>query len=321
MAPMAMARSFFGSPGGHGGSAVLAAALFAASGALGAPGASLEDIEKGLKLTENEQTALGAVTDADERWKETAFYMLLGRVSRLGELGAAELAKLDQPACRNLLRDPGRYRLQPIRLRVHVFRVEKLTPDKGLGFSEFWPRAKAVWLMYCTSASAARHQDEPVLVFSTVEPAVLGKPSTVNDAGQQEFEHGPVVEIACILYKVSKQRQEQGGRLRDYPLLLAWQIRGSGDPLRAPVRWTGQVRLTLGAIVLICAGGGAFFLLRRHIRRLAAARKVSKYKPMRDVPDGQGQGPTDNEVDPLLKAAAEQYGMERQQEDDAQRPG
>lgn len=285
--------------------------------------ASIEDIEKALtfKSTDPLAIALGAVEDEVSQWQETAFYMLLDRAGSLGKLREKDFHKLDQVAYRNLLREPTRYRCRPMRMRVCVFRVLEMTPKTGLGRSRIWPRDRSVWRIYGAHADAEKYYQEPITIYSTVEPTRLGTVTGVARDGEKRYKHGPVIEVACVFYKLYKAREKESGATRLYPLLLAWQMKpaGGGGGIGG-----GFDPKMIVAACLIGVMGLIFYFVRRHVKRLRkAAGPIVEYKSHRDaVDDDEADGDEktfdaddDGCVDPLLKAAADQYEKERQSED------
>ena len=298
-------------------------ALCAASGsAIGEKGSATRpaSLQQGLKLTEKEVTALGAVEDRISQWQETAFYMLLKRVAGLAELTEQDLRTLDRPAYQNLLGKPDRYRLHPMRLNVRVFRVLKMTPETGLGFSRYWPKGREVWRMYCTSAGIANYADEPLTVYCTVEPSGLGQPARTTTEGEMQFPRGPEVEIAAVLYKIYKATESGGEQWREYPLLLAWQIRDGSDGERTPGFTIPSG--PLAAFLCIAALALAYYFVRRTVRQMRKAAPAAQYRPIRDE-KGESLPPAEDDqedrVDPLLQQAAEQYEKERRQADGTDR--
>ena len=274
---------------------------------------AIEELRRGLTLTDTEKTALGDVTDRSTQWRESAFYLLLRRVSQLPALSPEDLHSLDAPAYRSLLDEPQRYRARAMRRRVRIYRVLKMSPGRGhadLGYSPAWPKERPVWQIYCAGAKASDAGDEPMVVFSTVEPAGLGRPDKVTMQGEHMFSRGPTMDVVCVFYKLLQDADHGSGRRRNYPLLLAWQMfdrsEGAQDAVR-PGMWA--------AIAGIGALAVGYYCLRRHVRRLrrpatveTAAGRASR--PAREGPDA-GDEQAAGTVDPLLKEAAEQYTRER----------
>jgi len=291
----------------------LAAAPLAAQSRPGGPSA-VEALRHALELGQTEKTALGDVTDGSTQWREPAFYLLLRRISELPSLASEDMHSLDAPAYRSLLREPQRYRARPMRRRVRIYRVLKMMPGRrrvDLGYSSAWPKDRPVWQIYCAGADAPDPADEPMVVFSTVEPVGLGQPGKVTTQGEQMFPRGPELGIACVFYKVLRDAERNSGHRRDYPLLLAWQMFPCGNSLHdaeAPRIWI--IAASIGAL------GVGYFFLRRHVRRFrrpapagARASRPADAGPEDDV------GRADAPVDPQLKEAAEQYRQERRDGD------
>ncbi len=299
-------------------SVLIAAALIAGSLqqsaiAFEAPSAGIEEVETALKLSDAETQALAAVTDRVSQWKEPAFYMLLDRVSKLPRLSQQGFADLDQPAYRSLLTQPQKYRGCPVRLKVHVFRVLKMSsqePKGALGYSPLWPKEKVVWRMFCATATD-QYEQQPIVVFATFEPGGLGKPDKITIDGEQQYPLGPQLELAAVFYKIYQDKEKTSGKLRDYPLLLGWQSQSAGH--RATEFWLHPAVLypsiAIGAVAI------GYYFLRRHVRDLRRKNTRPKYRPKQDAETTAQQPAASNGVDPLLKEAAEQY-KESQQSDD-----
>ena len=295
----------------------LTATPLAAQSRPGGPSA-VEALRRALEAGQTEKTALGDVTDGSTQWREPAFYLLLRRVSELPSLASQDMHSLDAPAYRSLLREPQRYRARPMRRRVRIYRVLKMMPGRrrtDLGYSSAWPKDRPIWQIYCAGADAPDPADEPMVVFSTVEPAGLGQPGKVTTQGEQMFSRGPEMEIACVFYKVLRDTERSSGHRRDYPLLLAWQVfprsKGLGGAA-SPRIWV--IAASIGAL------GVGYFFLRRHVRRFRrpAPAGARASRPVVAGPEGDDDQAADN-VDPLLKEAAEQYRQERRDGDRANR--
>ena len=263
-------------------------------------------IERKLHFTGAEAEALNAVRDGVHQWNETGLYVLLARVAELPALEPDGFAALDRPAYENLLRRPQRYRAQAMRLTFRVFRVQKMTADNGLlTHTPFWPKERPVWRMFGTFGQRL-DPDRPVAVFSVADPsALLGRPDeTATD--EMRYKRGRPVEAACVFYKVYTDREaDPPHNTRKYPLALAWQLARpvpGGSAAADPRVWVPAV--------LILAGGMLYFFLRRQAKRFG--RRRAEYRARREearapevaVPD---EPEDDADVDPLLKAAAEDY--------------
>lgn len=292
--------------------------------------ATVENVVKALAYDETSDLgrALTDVSDGTDQWRETAFFLLLGRVGKLAPLGPGEMARLDRPAYRSLMTEPKRYRCRPMRMRVRVHTVKKMT-GRQLGASDaIWPVDKPVWRLFCSDASLPVDEGT-VVVCSTVEPAGLGEPSDKDRRDRARFEEdeliykqAPEIELACVFYKTYRDTQKGAAGRRDYPVVIAWQAGAAADGKSLAVGT--DPRYVVGAMVIlaVCI---AYYFVRRYTRRFAKPGPNVQYRPKRDdIDDAQGPdaaGPDraeqedDQPVDPLLAAAAEQYQREREQRD------
>jgi len=284
----------------------------------------VEIIERALKLTEAEAD-LYAV-DANRRTQlghQASLTMFMRRIRDLPALADREIACLDMPAVSNLLRRPGRYAGRPIRLNVLVIRAWRWEPGPDFRPTIHWTAKDGpFWRYDCLNADAPS-PPEPVYVFSPLEPnVVLGKPDRIGDDGEWRYENNPQVEMAGVFYKVYSGKSVSGIP-RDYPVVLAWQIR-TGDKTAGGGVFTDPMRNLMMVVVMILAIGFLFLMRARQMRRLRAESKeppgyrspASRPQPQRDRPVKP-----EDEVDPDLKAAAEQYLQQRDEQNEPQGGG
>jgi len=278
-----------------------------------------------LPLSADERIIYDAAMPLLRQYRETAWYMLLSRTADLPALDAQRLEQLPRPAYDHLLRHPELYAAQKMRLRIIPVSVTKLQPGSGMGHSPWWqPADRAVWRIDCLHAAAEYPGNEPLIVFSVVEPVALGKPDKVDEDGNELFLRARRFEAAAVFYKVYETADREG-RWRQYPLLLAWQIEPAGGTgwLKDAVT-TPFVTLMVGMVVTV---GVAYGLLRRRARGAPARPPMVEYRPRRfeegreapPPPPPAGEEPA--RVDPLLERAAEQHRKERQDDGAAEHTG
>lgn len=296
---------------------------------------TVEDVEKALEFTPDSDFGR-AMSDVDDTgtWRGTALFMLMERAGALPALDALEIKRLDRPAHRSLMKTPARWRLirgparwrcPPMRMTVTVHRVMKMNGLSMEAPPALWPVDKPIWRMECTDASVA-HLRGPITIWSTVEPKGLGEPSEPTDEDEDTYEQGeliykrkPQIEVVCVFHKLYEAKQMKGrkGKERLYPLVVAWQ---AGEA-RAAGRSTGFDQKYLIAGLAICAVALAYYLIRKHTRRLSKPGPAIKYRPKRDEIDAAGGDDQadaqddDQSVDPQLAAAAAEYEKERQDRD------
>ena len=260
-------------------------------------------------------TALGAVRDDTTQWQETAFYLLLGHVSKLPALKPEELDALDQPAYQSLLDEPGRYRCRQVRMKVRVYRVRKLTSGKGMGPARGWPRGEAAWRLICTTSVPKPMNNNAMTIFSTVEPPPLGKPSRVSGDGEQWYDKGRELDVAAVFYKIYQDKETDGSAVRSYPLLVARSVTAA----RGGIGFGGPSTELLLAGLGIVALGMTYYIIRRRVKamRRKSAAKYDSRRQSPQLPDERESGASDEDdsVDPLLKLAAEQYRQEKHHDD------
>jgi len=281
-----------------------------------------------VELTELEWQLWQVTAARPGRLWEDVTYIMLSKTAAIPSISDQRFAELDRPAYQTLLSDPLRYvrlPVQPVGLTVRVGRVRKLLPGKGeMGFSRHWPRERPVWRIECLNAAAEKAADQPLIVLSTVDPMpLLPKPS--GKAGREgssiiaeykgtppHYKQLPVLELAGIFFKV--HRTEAKEVERDYPVVLAWQLRKGAS---------GAGMSTLASAVLlfiVVAAAAAFFLLRRGIKRSArerAERHVLRRAGWQraEMTGEEAAGEEKGEVDSDLKAAVEQYRKEKEAAD------
>jgi hypothetical protein len=278
------------------------------------PLGNIEIIEDRLRLTDAQA---GAYEVARARkWQiddPVALNLLLRKVSRLPALSPLEMADLDRPAVRNLLRWPGRYAARPMRLRVLVNRVLKWQPGVDFLATPDWTRDDGPIYRYdCLHAEANSPAQEPLCMLSTLEPrATLGKPLREAAGGELIYDL-PEIEVAGVFFKVFAGL-DVAGRPREYPVVLAWQMR---PPPRGDWRGSSQEwgpALLGGMLVLVPIAGYFVWRLRRSAQSFRqarlAARAWSDRNRRRDEEGRQGGTADGGEdlADSELASAAEEF--------------
>ena len=286
-------------------------------------------LEEGLDYTEVERTLLEVVRDAKpgapaaER-PGSCLFLLLRRAKALPQLDAEQFGSLERPSFRNLLSEPSRYRGRAIRYAVRVNRVRKLAPGKGLPFSRWWRRSESIWQMDCIDGTGKYPGERPLRIYTHLDPTkLLGKAEKLADEWRYGKE-GKLINVAAIFLKVFTaevaKAEPPRPTERDYPCMVAWQIQrpSSGGYTAAPI----PPLLVLMLVILILLAA-AFWWVKRcsRIRREAEenARRALRVtgqeqnEPADEPEEGQ-------QVDPMLKAAAEQYRKEHPDEQ-TDRPG
>ena len=275
----------------------------------------LEQIYQKLDLSAQEEQLFLSVRDGTLTVEDSAFYFLMGRVATFPQLDEAEMDGLDKVAVKNLIRAPQRHRGQAVQLNVRIFEIEtwslknqKITPNR------YRPGNKPIYAIFCTNADSSNDSDEPLILLSETLPPDLpeGKYQRITD--RMGYPHGPRYHVAGVFYKyltlADTGTQTKRSQNRNYPVLLAWQMKSDKPAL--PERWN---RNPMVAIFVICFLGGvvAFVLLARSIRRKKKLSNAElfggRYKPWRDLDEEQREE-EDGEIDPALKQAAEAYRQE-----------
>ncbi len=316
-----------GAPASPAGAGDGAATRPADGGEAAPPLTRLQDL---LRLTPEEQDAYSVALSRPAQLDEPALTLWMDRVSRMPQLGPEQLAALDRPAIPNLAAYPQRYAGVPLRLEVYVFRVIRWEAGREFTPTKWWPASRgAIWRIDCLNAASPTPYDEPVYVLAPFDPRpLLGKPAEVLGDDEFRYEARRKIGLAGVFYKTFRDRAEEG-EFRYYPVVLAWQMEARGGRGAGPLS-DQRLMLILGFVLLLVF---AFVLLRAKLKRPApepvasadpAARWGPKYRPLRDLADeaaGQpGREPPKppppppeedpGEVDPDLKAAAEQYRRE-----------
>ena len=278
-------------------------------------------IDEGLKYTDVEKIILGAVRDATDKTpvhqhKDKALFVLLRRAAAMPKPTADQLDALDRPSYQNILARPARYRGEAVRYIVRVCRSRRLSPGRNLARSAWWPKDADVWEVDCIDGEGKYPGDRPLRIYCPFDPAaILGK-GTQKDGDVIYDLPGKRVELAAIFFKVFAARPErQAQGMPDellYPCLVAWHMKqtsqaGSARP--------GIIQLTVIIVILVLMVAAFVFVKRRSSRARAATQR--RYRPLRKETMDESEHireKTDHDepvdVDPALKAAAEEYRQE-----------
>ena len=284
----------------------------------------IAEVYRALAWSESEKNILASVNDYDRQWRETAFFTVMRRVRTVRQLATDAFNALDRPSYNSLLSDPGRYRARPVRLSVHAYTVARLQPGKHFTASARWTLSDGpIWRMDCGNAMTRHPADEPLSVFCAFDPInLLGKPYKVDENGRAIYRGGQRADIAGVFFKVYRDMErgdsEHAPRMRNYPIVLAWQIsrpRGGIGPASADPT-------SVAIIIIVVMLAAVYVILRRTTKRSAAHRALRRgsYRPLRsremeaepagkDQPGDRDDRPSD--IDPILKAASEQYRKEK----------
>jgi hypothetical protein len=268
----------------------------------------MEVIEQRLKLTDAQADAYRlAVLRKDRIDDPVALTLFLRKMVNLPKLTPDELDNLDRPAMRNLLTNPQRYAGQPIRLRVLVNRVWKWQPGVDFGATQDWTRGDGPVYQYeGYNAEANQPSDEPICILSPLDPNVVlaGHRSKDGNQGERIYDI-PRVQVAGVFFKVFSGR-DMAGRSRDYPLIIAWQMRAApeGGLQIVPESWWQA----LGIAIALFVGIAAYFFwrLRQAAHRyrtpaLAAPVRAEEAQRQEETP------PEEDQTDSDLAAAAAEF--------------
>ena len=287
---------------------------------------ALATVEETLTISERDKQVLLKSKDGTRTVEEPGFYLLMSRVAGLPQLSEAEWSRLDSPAVANLTKFPNRYRYAPVRLTMRVYRIVKLTVEKGtITGGPYWPVDKPIYAIHGVNAEAdAEHQyNEPLVVYSPVLPPELPEKRVV-DGDQTDFASGPTYRLAGVFYKVIETMDEgspDGKRYwREYPVVLGWQWHRE----KARLGETGANQVLSGIIVLGCVLAVALFVM---FKRRAKAAKGPKgqgvsfgdYTPLRDLEaerDGvEVEEPVDDALVDAAKTYRDEHGLDGEKKD------
>ncbi|MCD4825268.1 MAG: hypothetical protein K8S55_11750 [Phycisphaerae bacterium] len=278
---------------------------------------ALEIIEKSLEFTHREKQLLLKINDSSESVEENGFYMMMQKVSAFPKLPAEELNLLDLVAVRKLMRFPDRYRYQPVRLNIRVYAVTELTVDnRMMSSSPYWPSDKPMYLIHGTNADIKDKASEPVIIYSATPPPDLPAHAVKIDEYRTEYRDynnikSPQYTIAAVFYKHKRELDKAKKQVREYPVLLAWQMERKKVALANKSTADNLLKM-IGALValgLIVA----FLMVKRHIAKKKRSQRdmtFGDYVPLRDLEEDEEEELEDTAVDPDLTAAAAAYRKE-----------
>ncbi len=273
------------------------------------PAPALERMRATLTLSEKDAMLLSRTRDAAQSVQNAGFYFLLSKVASLPALSPEDYRQLDAPAVANLLRAPDRYRYQPIRLRVKVYRIRRLTVGDGMTAGPYWSDEKPVFLIHAGNANLSDPAREPLILYAAGAPPNPGPPSETYPDGDREYKHGPEYDVAGVFLQYIRIPESGDGNTpppqREYPVVLVWQM-VKCDPLGA-ADWPGRL---FGAVVFlgILLAAAVFILLKKRIRQAKA--HAPTWRGLRhDLPhrNTDTTGDIEEAVDPDLASAAEDY--------------
>jgi len=291
-------------------------------------------VDEGLDLGDANRDSYEVAFDRIRQLNESALTMWLQRVSRMPELSKDQFRDLDRPSVKNIMRTPKRYAGQAIVVDVYAVRVWKWMPPDDFTATRWWNiHAGPLWQVDCLNADAQYPGEEPIFVICTFDPTpILGKHKRIGDEGellyplQAQSGYQPKYRLAGVFYKLFETR-DKDGRTRQFPVLLVWQMNRAGgrDKVTGPGGMLGTRHTLIIASVLVLAF--AFIYLKKKASRAKrGGRSGPEYRPLRgeDLPGQPAAGPAlppddedeeDDQVDPQLKAASEQYRKEKELDD------
>ena len=282
------------------------------------PPSGVESIAERLDWSEAERTILGAVEDFEPQIAGEALGMILRRAEGLEDLPASHLSDLDRPAYKNLLERPGRYRGEAVRLVLYLAYVKKLFPrEVNLPESRWWPSDKPIWRLDGFGADTPYPADEPLRIFSVVDPAsIISVPQAAQAEEEIKYLRTPAIEVAAVFYKVytdlSRGDPDSPPTQRNYPVLVAWNIKHANLPGGEPTGTGSTAGPTSIVLIVAVALAALFIVLKLRARRRGRPRPGTA--PSHGAPGPPSSG--SDQVDPKLRAAAEQYRKKEHCDDD-----
>ena len=316
--------------------AILAAGAVLVVGST-APGASgkFKTVEEGLDLGDANRDSYEVAFDRIRQLNESALTMWLQRVSRMPELSREQFRDLlDRPSIKNIMRNPKDYKGKAITVDAYAVRVRKWMPNDNFTATKWWNiHAGPLWQVDCLNANAQYPGEEPIFAICTFDPTpILGKPKRTGDKGellyplQVQSGYQPKYRLAGVFYKLFETSDEDG-RTRQFPVLLVWQMSPAGGPgnVTGPDGMLGSGRHTLIIAAVLVLAFAFIYLKKKAGRAKQSGRPGPQYHSLRDEDlqvqpaAGPSQPPDeeDDQVDPQLKAASEQYRKEKGLDDAA----
>lgn len=276
--------------------------------------AGMAGLDEALALTYEESQAVAVATKRPGTLPEPGLYIMLLRAIRAGQVPDLDISRLAWPDVRSLTRYPQHYYQQPIRLRLKVIMVRRMAPGADLATGPTWPQDRPLWRLDCLSAEGEHPKEFPIIVLAVNEPRLSGTPKSLDD-GSLFYSNAPTVEVAGIFYKVYNDR-DRDGFLRDYPVVLAWQVdKPTGKAAAGPRFTINPAIMALVGVMVV-----AFVLVRR--RAKAARQKepeAPEYRPLRErleeldrIEATKTESTQEDSPDAaLLKRAAQDYQKEK----------
>jgi hypothetical protein len=272
-------------------------------------GAALDRVRTALVLSPKDKLLASSLHDGTDPAEQNGFYRVMRIVSELPALSEEELRRFDSPAWANLLREPDRYRLQPIRWTLRVYVVRKRTVGKGLRANPYWPDDKPMYEIHATQEGS---DDEPVILYAAAPPTDLPTPGETLADGRMRYKTGPTFLAAGVFLQWYTEASTDGAK-RKYPVILAWQfepIKGAFGSFFGPIPKKEQLYMWGASSLVLIVAVGMFLFVRRRLRRPTAAQRgveFRKYQPLRDEEPAETKVENDEFVDPDLSAAVEGY--------------
>ncbi len=242
--------------------------------------------------------ALQPIEDRTHDMQDDVLGAVLARAYVMAGIAAkGQTFDLDVPAYRNMLLRPADYRGRQVRLTMLVYQAYKM----ALGAEGRLPGYDGrVWRLEGFNAAAAPEDrtSEPIIVYSPVDPsAVLGQPDVLESSGVARYDRTlPAVRADAYFYKLYRT-PDTSGRVRDYPVAVAWQLAKTDQPDKgSPLIQPANILLLLGVLALV------FVLMRKRIRRSPArADERGQYRPRRfEMAERQPSAPAGGEKPPRV---------------------
>lgn len=287
----------------------LSAALVFTGIALGeAPVDNLQKVYDLMEFKQADKDVTAKLRDGTKGIHENAFYWMMKKTSTLPQLTKNQLNRLDSPSYTNMLRSPDRYRFMPIKMRVYIYTVQKLTTENGfLVPSPFWNSDKPIYRIHATNEAAGQaHRIEPLIIYSDKLPPKLPENFQKNDDGTKEYRTGPLYEIAGIFFKYTDEKNRDNNAIVSYPVVLAWQFNNTRTfQQKNIITKVGMIVV----ILIIVLGGAAYFFLRKRLRAIRKPLNQSElFHSLDDVfNDDDDDIDPNSAIPPELAQAAKDY--------------
>ncbi|HPS52084.1 MAG TPA: hypothetical protein PLK08_00890 [Phycisphaerae bacterium] len=294
---------------------MLAVLLFSVS-----PAAAISDDENlqkvyaALELGQADHDVLAKLSDGTENIHENEFFWMMKKISALPSLSQDELNQLDAPAWKTLISAPQRFRFLPVRMKVCVYTLQKLSVEnRHLIRSPYWPSDRPIYRIHAVKMKGNEpNPNEPLVIFSQTLPPNLPEKSELQADGQTAYKTGPLYEIAGVFYKYIETGNSTGTFVNKYPVILAWQM----NPAKIQAPQGALSRFAFGIVILIIALAIAVFMFLK--RRIRSQKKGFGYETL--FSHDKSRTESEEDIDPMsaipneLADAAREYRLEHPDE-------